>query len=125
MAFTYNAAVTTTRDKVRLYSGDSVENYGPRPDLRNFTDAELDFFLSENGSGVPATVSTVFETLANEWAAYASTERQGEVSIDTKAQTDKFNAQAKKWKKIALGTLSYASVAASYQPERIDGYNPE
>lgn len=124
MAFTYNADVSTTRDKVRLYSGDTVDGTGPRPDQRNFTDAEMDFFLSENGSGVPATVSTVFETLASEWSSYTVSERQGEVSVDTKGIAAEYNALAKKWKKIALGTLGYSSVASSTQPERIDGYNP-
>ncbi len=82
MAFTYD--LTTDRGKVRFGLGDTIANSGPRPDKRNFTDAEIDYLISTETAGNTAAIALGFETLSSEWAAYALSERTGEGSFDAK-----------------------------------------
>ncbi len=82
MAFTYD--LTTNAGKVRFNVGDTVENSGPRPDKRNFSDAEIDYLIATETAGNTAAAALGFETLSSEWAAYALAERTGEGSFDAK-----------------------------------------
>lgn len=70
MAFTYD--LTTSRGAVRLALNDTVSGTGPRPDGTNFTDAELDYFLTTAGSDVDAAVARACQALALAWANVAS-----------------------------------------------------
>lgn len=123
MTVTYSDTLATDRDKVRFYIGDTIVNEGKRPNHNNFSDSEIAFALSESGSGIAATVSLLFETLANEWANYAISEGEGEANFDAKGVAAEYRTQAERWKKKALGTQGFSSVAGSYQPARIDGWN--
>lgn len=96
MAFTYD--LTTNRGKVRLNLGDTVENSGPRPDKRNFSDAEIDHFISTETAGNTAATAFGFEILASEWTAYSIAEREGEVSFDAKAVADNYLTIAQEWR---------------------------
>lgn len=96
MAFTYD--LTTDRGKVRLSIGDTVENAGPRPDKRNFTDAEIDYLISTETAGNTAAAAFGFELLASEWAAYTIQEREGEVSFDAKEVSDQYLDIAVEWR---------------------------
>lgn len=96
MAFTYN--LTTDRGVVRLNIGDTVENSGPRPDKRNFSDEEIDYFIATETAGNTAASALVFEILANEWAAYAISEHEGEVSFDAEEVSDQYLEIARKWR---------------------------
>lgn len=70
MAFTYD--LTTNRGAVRLALNDTVSGTGPRPDGSNFTDAEIDYFLTTAGSDVDAAVARACQALALAWANVAS-----------------------------------------------------
>lgn len=96
MAFTYD--LTTNRGKVRLAIGDTVENAGPRPDKRNFSDTEIDYFVDTETDGNTAASALGFEILASEWAAYAISEREGEVSFDAKEVSDQYLDLANEWR---------------------------
>ena len=74
MTFTYD--LTETGDallygKVRLEIGDTAENSGVKPDGSNFSDAELDLILSEEGDSVGRAAARCFEILANWYAGVA------------------------------------------------------
>jgi len=71
MAFTYNAALTDTRSKVRFWIQDTITDKGPLPNNDNFTDAEIDGLLTIEDSWQLA-VGAGFETLAAAWARHTS-----------------------------------------------------
>ncbi len=96
MAFTYD--LTTNRGKVRLNIGDTVANSGPRPDKRNYSDDEIDHFISTETAGNTAATAFGFEILANEWASYALSERGGEGSFDAKEVSDQYLDIAQEWR---------------------------
>ena len=100
MSFVYSDVLSTNRDKVRFRVGDTQQGRGPRPDKlnSNFSDEEITFVLSEE-STVNATIAHLFEILANEWAAYAINEREGETSMDATKTADEFRKQASIWRK--------------------------
>lgn len=66
MAFTYLGDFSTDLDKVRFHLQDTVENNGPKPSNKNFTDAELTALISLEGRWERA-VAAGFETLAAAW----------------------------------------------------------
>jgi hypothetical protein len=110
MAFTYD--LTTNRGKVRFNIADTVENSGPRPDKRNFSDAEIDHLISTETDGNTAASALGFEILANEWAAYAIMEREGEVSFDAKEVADQYLEIANEWRNKPSGGTSGRSISA-------------
>ncbi len=91
MAFTYSLA--TLRGQARLYIGDSVENQGPRPSGTNFSDEEIDFFISEGVSLSGAAIAS-FTALAGEWSAFALSEKAQHLSFDAKATAKGYREQA-------------------------------
>ena len=98
MAFTYSDALTTDASKVRLAIGDTVENTGPRPDKRNFTDNEISYFLTVEDDRVNGAIAYAFEHLTSEWTAYALSEREGEAQFDAKAVAGEYRRQAELWR---------------------------
>lgn len=110
MAFTYD--LSTNRGKVRLNLGDTVENSGPRPDKRNFSDVEIDHLISTETAGNTAATAFGFEILASEWAAYAIMEREGEVSFDAKAVSDQYTDIANEWRSKPDGGTGGGSLQA-------------
>ena len=97
MAFTYVGDLSTDLDTVRLNVGDTVQNSGPRPDKRNFSDAEAGAIITAEGH-VTAATARIFEILSAEWAAYNLVEREGEVSFDAKGLADFYKALAYDWR---------------------------
>lgn len=95
MSFTYSLA--TDRGKIRLNLGDTVQNKGPRPDKRNFSDDEIDYFVSSESDNVEAATARGFETLASEWTSYSLSEREGDVSFDAKGMANLYKARAGEW----------------------------
>jgi len=98
MSFSYQDTLATNRDKVRFRVGDTQEDAGPRPDKRNFSDAEIVFVLSEEDSRVNGAIAHTFEILAAEWSAYALSEREGEVAFDAKEVANNYRAEAAMWR---------------------------
>ena len=122
MTFTYTPDFTTDRDNIRLRTGDTQTAKGPRPDKRNFSDEELAQILSDEGSTVNAAIAGTFETLANEWAAWALNEKQGEVSIDSKEVADNFRKQAAFWRKKPGGSTEAELSSGLITITRVDEY---
>ncbi len=102
MAYSYDDALTADRDQIRLRIGDTVEDSGPRPDGRNFADAEIAFILSEEGS-VTAAIAHCFEILAAEWSQVPSTDREGNTTIVSDKNVEYFQGLATKWRRKAGG----------------------
>ena len=96
MAFTYD--LTTDNGIVRFSLGDTEENKGPRPDKRNFSDAEIDYLIATETAGTIAATALGFETLASEWGAYTVSEREGETNFDAKEVSDQFFDLATYWR---------------------------
>lgn len=93
MAFTY-ADLTQNRERVRLFLGDTTEDKGPFPNKSNFSDAEIDYFLTTQGNGINRSVAMGLEVLGNVWLAYSLAEREGDVSYDAKGLADAFFKRA-------------------------------
>lgn len=121
MAFTYSDTLSTNRDKIRLRVGDTQQNAGPRPDKRNFSDAEITFVLAEE-STVNASIAHIFEILANEWAAYAISEREGDVNFDAKEVADEFRKQAVIWRNKPGGASEAENSSGLITLTREDAY---
>lgn len=98
MAFSYDDALTESLDKVRFAIGDTERDKGPRPDGRNFSDAEIAYLLTTESSVVNAAIALAFETLRDEWASFTVAEKEGDVSFDAKAVSDQFDKSAKHWR---------------------------
>ena len=108
MAFTYLGTLADDRDKVRFNLGDVVTGAGPRPADGNFTDAEVDGLLVQEGSWQRA-VGAGFERLAAEWTRYPTFKADG-LSLDRSDIAAGFRAQAADWRK-KYGTTSPVYVA--------------
>jgi len=99
MAFFYDDALTENRDKVRFSLGDTERNRGPRPDGRNFSDAEIAYLLTAESDVVDAAIAFGFETLRDEWASFSVSEKEGDVSFDAKKVRDDYDKAASHWRK--------------------------
>lgn len=110
MAFTYD--LTTNRGIVRFNLGDTVQNAGPRPDKRNFTDAEIDYLIATETDGNTAATALGLEILASEWAAYNLSEREGEVTYDAKGLADFYRKLANEWRNKPDGGTGGGSLSA-------------
>lgn len=110
MAFTYD--LTTDAGKVRFNLGDTQENAGPRPDKRNFTDAEIDHLLEQESDTVVAATAFGFEILASEWESYSLREKEGEAEYDAKEVADGYQELADKWRAKPGGGTSSNSLQA-------------
>lgn len=102
MTYSYSEALTANKDKIRLRIGDTVEDNGPRPDRRNFSDEELTFVLSEETT-VSASIAHCLEILANEWTAYDLSEKNDLIGFDAKGLAEEYRNQAAVWRRKAAG----------------------
>ena len=92
MAFTYD--IDSSRGRVRLALGDAREDKGPRPDKSNFSDSEIDYFLTTQGNGINKSVAMGLEILGNEWLSYSISEKEGEIDYDAKGLAEVFFKRA-------------------------------
>jgi hypothetical protein len=70
MAFTYD--LTTNVGQVRLALGDTVSGSGVRPDGSNFTDAEIQYFLTQEADSVAGATAAACAALAVAWSNVAN-----------------------------------------------------
>ena len=127
MAFTYD--LTALPGQVRFELGDTVDatvspGAGVRPDGSNFTDAEVDYFLTREGQHVMRAVAAACETLARQWG--------NAVSITVGSRTEAFDGVASKWADrgrqlrqsygVTLGATD-DSVVTVVEFDRNDAYN--
>jgi hypothetical protein len=100
MTFTaYDIESGLDRDTVRFVVGDTVENEGPRPDGRNFSDEEIAFAVTAESSVVYAACAFCFEILASEWSQFALVDRKDNVSVDAKQVASEYQKRADYWRK--------------------------
>ena len=123
MAFTYADTLLTSRDSIRLHIADTVSAKGPRPDKRNFSDAEIAFFLSQEDDRVNGAIAHAFEVLASEWSSYALAEKEGDVDFDAKEVADNYRIQAAFWRKKPGGGSDVELSGGVVTLERTDAYS--
>jgi hypothetical protein len=97
MAFTYNDALATDRDKVRFALGDVSFEAGPRPADANFSDAEIAGLITAEGTWQRA-VAAGFERLAAEWMRYPSFKADG-FSLNRSDIAKGYQTQAHEWRR--------------------------
>jgi len=117
MAFTYDIA--TARGKVRFNLGDGTQDKGPRPRKNNFSDAEIDYFLTTQSGGINKSVAMGLETLGNEWLSYSLSEKEGDLAYDAKGLADAFFRRAKDWWTTPDGSMPGGSLV---ELQRVDAY---
>jgi len=121
MAVTYVGDLSTDRDRVRFHLQDTVEDSGPRPGDKNFTDAEIDGLVDAEGTWQRA-VAAALEALAVGWGKYA------DLSVGPRKESlsqiaKRYQEQAESWRE-AYGreTMRRAYVAGQI---RVDGYSDD
>jgi len=119
MTVTYLGTLATSRDKVRFYLGDKIENAGPLPNDANFSDAEIDGLITAEGSWQKA-VAAGFETLAARWRRYPDFKADG-LSLSRSDIADGFLEQAKNWRR----TYGRGTGAGSRAMTRVDAYSDD
>ncbi len=100
MAVTYDQTQIQTNPlmKLRFLIGDTVSGRGPRPNGRNFDDAELQVFLDDSQNDVYLAAAMAAELLSTEWASAADIsfgprrERLSQVSRNWERKAKRFRA---------------------------------
>lgn len=121
MAFTYDDTLETDRDNIRFRAGDTQQNAGPRPDKRNFSDAEIAAVLSDENT-VTATVAALFEILASEWSSFALSEKNDEIWMDAKDTADEYRKRAEEWRAKPGGSSSAQRSGGIITITRVDAW---
>ncbi len=88
MSFTYNASLSTDRDKVRLLATD-VDAANPI-----FTDAEIDAFMSLEGSNIKRSAALALETIARNQVLVLKVIRLLEIQTDGASVARELRMQA-------------------------------
>ena len=122
MAFTYSEALSAARDKLRLNIGDTQVNAGPRPDNRNYSDAELTYILTQEDDRLNGATAFTFELLANEWEAFSIQESDSQVSYNAKDKAKDFDARAAIWRKKPNGSADATQSSGIAIMTRSDAY---
>ena len=66
MSINYDDRLTDDSDKMRFWLQDTVDDRGPKPAKKNFSDAEIDALITAEGSWQRA-VAAGFEVLTSAW----------------------------------------------------------
>lgn len=117
MTFSYFDTLTEDRDVVRLNIGDTVQDAGVRPDKRNFSDAEISYFLVEGGS-IYAATARAFRVLVAEWTRFARSEREDDLAYDAKETADQFRKLQLEWEALVgegAGALQAGVIGLDFQ----------
>ena len=104
MAFTYS--LSTNLGKTRLAIGDTVKDSGPRPSGANYSDEEINVFLTPviaAGYSYGRAVAQLFRLLAGEWAGKASVSI-GDYSVQYAAVADNYRKAAAEWERMTDAT---------------------
>lgn len=115
MAFTYASDFTLARDKIRLEIDDTIENDGPKPGGRNFSDAEIAYILEQEGSHIGRATAAAYEKLAAAWAKHEGSDRLGPTGTTYK-QSDAYRNLAEAARGIHGYTAAAQPAGFSVQP---------
>jgi len=78
MSFNYNISDTTDiSSMMRLELGDNVLDDGILPESKNFSDAELDYFYSQEDNNFWAAIARAFDAASVVWARYPEVYHMG------------------------------------------------
>ncbi len=123
--FTYDIGssdpVIAAISKIRLEIGDNVEHQGVLPTGRNFTDAELYFFWTDEGQNQFRAVAAACGTLGRQWARMADIST-GDVSRRNSAIAKEWRAEADRLRAV-YGWASGYSSSYSTSMTRTDAYS--
>lgn len=120
MAFTYTAG-NANRDRLRLAIDDTVEDEGPLPLDKNFSDAELDDILDYEGNLCRARANCL-ERLAAAWFRYPTFQGDG-IAISRSHIGRNYSQEAERLRK-RCGFPDGATMDT--QPIiRVDGYSDD
>lgn len=121
MTFTYNLASTDATilliSRLRLEIGDKTLNQGVNPDASNFSDEELQTFLTRAGDNIEHAAALACDVLANTWAHLADIEI-GPRSEDLSQVAARYEKRAQRYR----DRLGISSTAFSGGMVRADGY---
>ena len=121
--FSYDISDSTDiSSQLRLEIGDTRFEDGILPEGRNFTDTELDYFYSQEGSDLSGATARAFEAAAAEWSRYPESFRLGPEQQTIKA-ADYFSQKAAYIRKEIVGRGSGA--VGSRAVIRADGYSDD
>jgi len=116
---TYDDALSTNRDKIRFYLGDTVSGSGPKPASGNFTDDEIAGLVTAEGSWQKA-VAGGFEILAGLWSQYVDT-AVGPRRQSLSQTAAGYEKMAKTWRRRSGSQGRAGSRAVT----RVDGYSDD
>jgi hypothetical protein len=100
MAFTYR--LSTDLGKTRLAIGDTTSGGGPRPEGANFSDEEINVYLTPAiaaGNSYGRAVVQLLRLLANEWTSKASISI-GEYRVDYNNVAANYRTAADQWERM-------------------------
>jgi hypothetical protein len=119
MAVTYVGDLSTDLDKVRFHLNDKTHDDGPLPGGSNFTDAELNGLITEQGTWQRA-VATGFDALETAWANYAD-KSVGPRSESMSQIAERYAKKRDEWVK----RHGLAGTAGSVFLQRVDQYSDD
>ncbi len=125
MAITYQDTLTTDRDRVRFYIGDTVADSGPKPGDGNFTDAEIAGLITLSGSWQRAVYAALI-ALASAWRRHPTFRTESGFAINNTDIAKGYQDQATEWaRKYGFPTTSASGTVGSTAPTRVDGYSTD
>ena len=116
MSWTYNANLSTDRDKVRFFIGDTVSGSGVRPNNVNLTNEEIDGLLTLGGSW-QAAAALACRALASAWMNQANSVAIGPYKV---TYTDRARTYTEKAEQLEASTMSMSGLW-SYHGANSDG----
>jgi len=119
MSFTYIAGSGVNRDRLRQFLNDTVEDSGPFPQDKNFSNEELDDILVYEGS-LQRAQAHCLEQLAVAWFRHPTFQGDG-ISISLSHVGKNYESQAAELRK-RYGYAAGATIT-SHPVIRVDGYS--
>ena len=117
MSFSYSTELTTDRDKVRFFIGDTVSGSGPKPDNGNFTNEEIDGLVTLAGSWQGAA-SMALRALSSSWMNQANSLKIGPYTV---TYTDRAKMYASKAIEVETAMASNWSGLFSFHGQNSSG----
>jgi len=124
MTFSFDESLSTDLDYIRHEIGDSISGAGPRPkrDNTNYTDERITALLGINSDRVSATIASLFEALAQEWARHNTNEREGDITQDAKQLPNFYLDLARLWRSKPDGGITDGVSSGVIALTRVDAW---
>ena len=97
MAITYDDTLPDNLSTVRFNIGDTVEDEGPRPANRNYSDNEINALLTKNNNDTLICTAVLFDTLATEWSKFAISFTMGPRKEELFRIAGRFEGLSREW----------------------------